>query len=443
MRTIGAFPVREAWRPLALAAVTACVIAGCQENLAGGAACPSLCPDTLTIRDTVLTAESAIDTALTVVGVPPIGAEPILFLADYTQGGGHVQTVAVLRFDTLTRAIIDTTPGTPPRPFDRVDTVSLSLNIIAPPTGQDSIFIPGDSVTFLVYDVDTSAVDADTAAVHARFSSPPIASRTFARDSVKGTISIPLDSGFLGPRVREGKRVRLGIAVASSQDVRVLMGSSDAGNGAALHYFGYAGSEKLVVVAGTSSRAPLGPNIQSLADYTIVVRGTPPPPAGMLATGGIPASRIFIRFKIPPELLDSATTIVRANLVLYQAGNTQFASNDTMKLVTRVVRATPLVTDPAKASLLSAAAADAGVSGIIPLSLFPTATQPDTLALVGLFNLWKREGPGQVQRAIVLQASTEGLDPRQYFFYSTTAQPDSLRPRLRVSYIPKSKFGLP
>jgi hypothetical protein len=73
----------------------------------------------------------------------------------------------------------------------------------------------------------------------------------------------------------------------------------------------------------------------------------------------------------------------------------------------------------------------------------PEESRRDTIPLVNVARLWKAEASENLQRAIVLQSSGEGSDPRQIFFASPqTADPD-LRPRLRVSYLPQSGFGLP
>jgi len=58
-------------------------------------------------------------------------------------------------------------------------------------------------------------------------------------------------------------------------------------------------------------------------------------------------------------------------------------------------------------------------------------------------SLWRTEGPVRMQRAIVLQSSSEGHDARRFLIYSNTALPDSLRPRMHLTYIPRSGFGLP
>jgi hypothetical protein len=309
---------------------------------------------------------------------------------------------------------------------------------------MDTVFVRDTSVTFLIYDVDADAPDLDTAAVRARFTSTPIASHTVRRDSLAGAITIPLDTAFVGAHVRAGTRIRLGVAVQSDSNVQVRIGTAEGNMSASLHYVGFAGSSQTGVDFSVNTRSAAGPTLSSLADYQLVLEGTPPPPNDVLAIGGIPSSRVFIRFNLPPALIDSSTTVVRANLELYQQGNSSFSSTDTIAIVTRVVRATPAVTDLAKASLLAVDPAALSMQFRIPeLVVSPAVSRLDTIPLGNLFALWRQEGPGTVQRAIVLESSAEGFDPRQYYLFSTAATVDSLRPRLRISYIPRSGFGLP
>lgn len=437
---MGVHVVRKSWGVLALVVGAVVLVAGCQEDLTNGAACPALCPDTLVVKDTLLPADVVIDTAITVFGFPPFGTEAPIVVADYERNGQRVRTAAVVRFDELVRESNGSDD------FETVDSAALVLKIAPPPPGMDSVLVPDTSVTILVYDVDTAAMDLDTAAVRARFASEPIASRTITRDSLgTGTVEIPLDSGFVAPRVRDEEgRIRLGITVQSARGARILVGTSDGGAPASIHYVGIVGPDSVAETVTANTDEKKGLPIPTLADYMIVLQATPAPPDGALATGGIPARRAFIRFKLPPELIDSAVTVVRANLELHQIASPSFPSSDTLHLLPFVVRATPAVTNIATASVIVAIPGQIDARFAVPLvTVSPAVAQVDTIPIVNLFRLWRQEGPEAAQRAIVLETSGEGLDPRQYFFHSTTAAVDSLRPRLRVTYIPRSGFGLP
>jgi len=429
----------------ALVAVAAAMSA-CQENLAGGAACPSLCPDTLTVKDVVLSGADAFDTMVNVVGVPPLGTEQRLLIANYVQGGSPVQTAAVLRFDSLIRILPDTDTLAAPKPIMRVDSAGLRITVIAPTdTTRDTILVP-DTVTFLVYDVDVNAPDLDTASVHAQFNNSPIASRVVPRDSVKGAITIPLDTAWVGEHVRDGKRIRLGVRIQSPRSAQLNIGSADGGVPATLEYFGFSDTSKAFVTRNVNTHTPGAPQLTSLADYDLVLQGTPPPDPGILAAGGIPGSRVFLRFGVASALIDSSATIVRANLILHQLANVQFGTADTADTVllqVGVVQASPRVTNIAAAALLVDPPGSLGITGVPTVNFRPDVARPDTIPLVGVFSLWRRLGPLVAQRAIVLESTGEGIEPRRYLFYSSSAPADSLKPRIEISYIPRSGFGLP
>ena len=434
----------RSWRALATFAGVALVLAGCQENLAGGAACPSLCPDTLAVHDTLLFASEVIDTDVTLPGSPAIGTETQLVAADYVQGGTRLLTGVVFRFDSVQRSLRDTT-GNPPRPITSIDTASVRVSIVAPEGGSyDSTLVRDSSVTFVLYDVNVDAPDLDTAAVRERFGGAQLGTLTVKRDSLTGTISIPLDTAYLASHIRTGERVRLGLQVQSENGAQVRLNSLEGGASATLQYVGHADEARISAAIGVNSRANGGPPIRSLADYMLVLEGAPPPPADVLAAGGMPASRIFMRFDLPAALVDSSTTIVRANLELHQQGNDVYASDDSLALRLQLVRATKALTDPAQAAVLSVEpGAISAVFAVPPVVVSPSATRLDTIPLANVLLLWKREGPATMQRAIVLQSSSQGLDPRRYYLYSSAAAVDSLRPRIRITYIPRSGFGLP
>ena len=184
----------------------------------------------------------------------------------------------------------------------------------------------------------------------------------------------------------------------------------------------------------------------SLADYDLVLKGTPPPAPGILAAGGIPGYRVYMRFGVPSALIDSSATIVRANLIMHQLANVDFGTADTADTVllqTGVVQASPGVTNIAAAALLAASPTSLGIAGVPTINFHPNVARSDTIPLVGVFSLWRRLGPTRSQRAIVLESTGEGIEPRQYLFYSSAAADSTLRPRIEISYIPRSGFGLP
>ena len=435
-------------------------LAACKEDLAGGCASPSLCPgQALEVHDTVLVATEVIDTAVVVSGMPPLGTETGLLVARYGDSrGDSVVSGAVLRFDSLQRQFpqVDTTK--PAIPVVSISSASLRFTC-APDTS-----LIRDSVRFEVIDVDANVADLDTATIHQLFlTRPALGTLNVNKDSLSISHTVKLDTAFIRQHVTvPGGRVRLGVRIfsygsgdstgAAAVAITPVSSSTIATTGATgstLVYEGHAAVADTVDSLGftnfsRSKSVGGGPEFRYLANYQLVLKGTPASPAGVLPVGGLPSSRVYLRFALPSTLIDSSTTIVRASLILHQRGDSVFHDVDSIALTPRVVIASPIVSDVSKAALLLA-----GVTTVplLAVRVNPFETRSDTFALVSraasIVSLWRAEGPRAMQRAIVLQSSSEGHDARRFLIYTNTAVPDSLRPRLHLTYIPRSGFGLP
>jgi hypothetical protein len=62
--------------------------------------------------------------------------------------------------------------------------------------------------------------------------------------------------------------------------------------------------------------------------------------------------------------------------------------------------------------------------------------------IVNLVRAWRVVGADRATRALVLTATPEGATPGEINFYSIDA-PEDLRPRLRLTYVPRRGFGIP
>jgi hypothetical protein len=436
---------------LALLAGAVLAITACEEHLVGGNACPQLCPEQqLGYQDTVFTAAQVIDTILTLPGIPSIGTENQVLVARYAQTGDSVVSVAVFRFDTLPRFFLQTDTTKPDIPFTSVDSSSLFITALDPPTGQDTFYVQ-DTVTFVVYDVTVNAPNLDTAPVHAKFSGVPVGSRTLPRDSVKGVIEIPIDTAFLTARVTGGKPVWLGVSVVSKKNAQVAFAASGGllatGVPGNLGYNGISDTTKIYQrVPVNAFSTAFGPAMPAMADYQMIFKGGPPVPPGMLAVGGLPSNRVLVKFKFPAWLIDSSTTVVRANLELQQAAFTAFrVDSDSVFMVPLVVIAGPEVTDLQKLGIVVGDAAITPFLNGRTYKLPPAGIGLDTVPMVrtlgNVFNFWRVQG-AKTQRGIVFQLVGEGAEPRELLFYGTSAAP-ALRPRVHVSYVPHARIGLP
>jgi hypothetical protein len=414
---------------LALCAAGLTMIAGCREDLAGGSACPILCPEQgLEVRDTVLF-PVVLDSTLS--GYPLLGSETAIVLA---QRGDTLTTAGVARFDTLLQRI--TRGDTAQRTIIGLDTASLLISIASAP-------IATDSVTIELYDVDTAVVGIDTAAVRQLFRPDRrISSRTFHRDSLNGVRRVPVPVAFLEPRVIGGQRVRFGIAVRSDSSVQIQILTAETAAAPVLSYLAraQADTQTLQIVASSNQPPTPGASPTAFADYQIILQGSAPP-GGALAVGGIPGHRVYLRFDIPQALL-AENTIVRALLQLTQLPNRSIDADDTLQILPRIVRATPVLDpEPGRAVLVLG---DIAAFPMPVLQREPSDSGQVTLQVATALAAWRQDPNLRFTRALVLQALDEGLAPHAALFYSADSSvPQSLRPHLLLSYVPRAGFGLP
>ncbi len=439
-----------------LVGVVLLALAACKEDLAGGCASPSLCPgQQLAVHDTVLVATEVIDSAAVVTGMPPLGTETGLLVARYGDSrGDSVVSGAVLRFDSLQRVFPQADTTKAPLPLVSISSASLQF------TSTPDTSLVRDSVRFEVIDVDANVPDLDTATIHQLFiTRPALGTLNVNSDSLSLQHIVPLDTAFIRQRVTAGGRVRLGLRVYSygagatgsvAVAVTPVTSTTVAGGrtGSTLVYEGHTAPadtvDSLAFTNFSASKSSGGPEFKYLANYQLVLKGSPPAPPGLLPVGGLPSNRVYLRFALPSALIDSSTTIVRAALILHQLRDSTFVDPDSITLTPRVVVASPLVTDVTKAALLLA---DVTTIPLVGVRVNPGETRSDTISLVSrtasLVSLWRTEGVTKMQRAIVLQSSGEGHDARRFLIYSNAAFPEDLRPRLHLTYIPRSGFGLP
>jgi hypothetical protein len=448
--------LRARQRLLPLFGLTLLALAACQENLSEGAACPTLCPgQQLEVHDTVLVADQVFDSTVLVTGMPPLGTETNLLVARYADAqGDSIVSGAVLRYDSLQRNFPRTDTTAPFVPVTSVTAASLQF------TSTPDTAMIRDSLRFEVIDVDANVPDLDTATIHQLLlTRPALGTLNVKKDSVASVHSVPLDTAFIRQHVVAGQRIRLGVrlfsyghdATGNAQvgitPITSTSNTTGAQTGPSLQYMGHAAApatDSLQFVNYSVSKSSGGPEFKYLANYQLILKGSPPPPPNVVSVGGLPSTRLYLRFTLPGTLIDSSTTIVRATLLLHQQGDPTFSRVDSISLTPRVVVASPIVTDVSKAALLLAAPTTVP---LLSVRVNPNETRIDTLALVSktanLVTLWRAEGPRLMQRAIVLQSSGEGRDARRFLIYPNSAPTDSLRPRLHLTYIPRSGFGLP
>ena len=405
----------------------------CSEDFSGGAGCPVLCPESgFEIINDTLEAVVALDSS--VRGYPPPGGESPLMLLQRFSGSDSAITAAVVRFDFLPKTIII---GSDTLPVIRVDSAFLRLTVVrdTADTLSRRDAVKPVPVTIEVYDVDTTASDFDTAAVRQRFRPGTLlGSYTVRRDSMPDSVFVRLDTAAVRARV-QGGRMRVGVRIRSDSSMQLPIASTESFSPLFLQFRARAPNDStaLRTVSPASESSDSEGELSDLDDYMIVLRGTPASPPQILAVGGLPAHRTYIRLSLPTRFVDSVT-VLRAALVLTQApvrGRTDDTVRTGVQASISVARTT---VDISRAALL--------LSGLFQQARAPRDSGLVRFELASTIPFWRDQPEDELPRAVVLRSSREGRFPSEFYFYSNEAAPN-LRPRIEISYVSRVDFSLP
>ncbi len=426
-----ALPPRR-WRGMSalLLILMAAVVGACSENIDTGKGCPLLCPgQSVTVRDTVLTPALVFDS--TFVGYPQRGTEAGVLLA---WRGDTIDTRGIVRFDSLLLQFAP--PSDTVRPITRVD--SSKLKLVIDTAGRR---IPA-SVTFEVYDVDEPS-DTNSADVLANFiPSRRIGSLTVASSAFSDTTYIPLSDSAVLDKIVNRAHLRVGVKVSGSSSVWMRVGSIETGAPITVSYRPSPDTLVSKLVVSPISSTPIDPAElkRDLQDYTLVAKSNVPVTTGTFSVGGAPGRRAYLRFNIPKSISDS-TTIIRATLRLTQRPLAMGDAKDTMIVHAHVGLAGPAVTDLYRASDIIAGA---GLLVLDSLIVSPRDSGLKTLEMYTLVRAWGGQSAllNAPPRALILKARDESLTPMEARFFSTSG-PLATRPTLRITYVPKSTYGVP
>ena len=400
--------------------------AACTEKLDNSAGCPILCPDQGGQIETVTIDAVSLDS--TVSALTGQGTETTLLLANR---GDTLDARAVIRFDSI--PLRYTKPGSDTTTFSISTADSVILRMLVDTAGGK---VPGP-LTLDLYDVNSDAADSAVASIAALFRSDRlIASSTFARTELKDTIRVTLPSSAI--LSRKGGRLRIGVRARSTGSVQVRLRSQEGAVTPTQLSFRVAADTivpRIVLLPYSKTPADQSVLALALADYTLLVRGTPSGPPTALNIGGLPASRVYMRFNIPAFLIDSVD-VIRATLLLTQISNPGLDATDTISIIPHVSLAATAVTDIAKASQITA------VADVDTLRVQPIGSGLKALEIASVVAVWRQQKVADTPRAIVLLGTREGQSPLEGRFFSVEATPDR-RPRLRISYSARKSTGLP
>jgi hypothetical protein len=401
----------------------------CTESVTGSLGCPQLCGDqSATLRDTTLTGIVTTDSVLT--GYPEFGET-----RDFTMisQGDTADVRVVIRFDTL--------PNTFRHPNSSVDSAVTRVDSARIFFVVDtSIGKPTAPVTIDAFDVDTTAADTLRSALVPLFRPDRlIGSRTYEVAEIRDTLPLPISNAVVLAKATAGARLRVGLRVRSTGTVRLKISGS-----AYSPRLTFRVTPDTLVNRDTVLLQSFTPKDEPVATvyalYPIVVAGALPiPPSDVLAVGGVGGARTYLRFDIPPLLLDSVQ-VVRASLLLNQVPSRVAASSaDTTAILAGPVLAGAQVTDVR--TIVSFVGAGT-VVGLDSVRLVPKDAGLRSIELVNLFRAWREVGSANGIRAIVIRAKQEASSSAELNFVSSEGA-EPLRPKLRITYVPRRGFGLP
>src|SRR6185436_13388832 len=131
-------------------------------------------------------------------------------------------------------------------------------------------------------------------------------SRTFAPESLKDTLRIPISTDTVLDRIVTGKRLRVGLRVVSARSVDIRIGAVEGGRPVNLRIKPSLDTTVTPLLIAPDSRTPSDPDFLNLRlrDYTLVLLGQTTSSPNFLSVGGVPSRRVFMRFNVPAYIVD-------------------------------------------------------------------------------------------------------------------------------------------
>jgi hypothetical protein len=401
------------------------IAAACTEKLDNSAGCPLLCPGQTGEIETVTIDAVSLDS--TVSALAGQGSENSLLVATR---GDTLDARAIIRFDSIPTNFVH--PGSDTTSTDITTVDSAFLRMVVDTIGGK---IPGP-LTLDVYDVNSTAPDSAVDEIAALFTPARlVTSATFEKTALKDTVNIPIPPGQI--IAHKGGPMRLGIRARGPQSVQLRIVSQEGAGATLLSFRATPDTTVAKIQLFPYSKTPVNQPIlaNSLADYTLLVKGTATGTLDMLNVGGLPPRRVYMRFNIPSFILDSVD-VIRATLLLTQQANNSIDPGDTILIVPQFSLAAIAVTDVAKAAQIT------GLANTDTLRITPGGSGLRQIEVANVIGVWRTQDPAETPRALVLLTNLEGTSPLEARFFSAEAAPE-FRPRLRISYSLRKQTGLP
>ena len=398
----------------------------CTEKLDSIAGCPDLCTGQGAPIQTLIIEPVTLDTTLSAGS--DFATEAFLFVGNR---GDTLDTRAVVRFDSIPSRYVKTSAA------DSTDIASVDSAFITVRIDRRGAVLPG-SVTIDAYDVDQA--DPEPTTVTSLFTPDRlIGSRTVPSDSLKDSLRIPLTSAAILQKAQSHSRLRIGI---KARDASTQFGifATESGQGAHVTFRADADTAVRPIVVFPVSTTPVGDAAKagSFADYTLAVKTPAQGSSSGINLGGYPARLAYLRFTIPQSIVDSSI-VVRARLILTQIPNTDLSAADSVNIIPLVGAAAGAVTDVARAARITL---DRSVAMVDSLLIPVRSSGAQKIEIAVALQAWRIQSGTSTPQVLVLRSGAEGVSIAEVRFYSIEAAAN-LRPRLEISYTPRTSFGRP
>jgi hypothetical protein len=312
----------------------------------------------------------------------------------------------------------------------------------------DSDSIRLDPLTVEIYDVDMNGAEESDLSLLATAFTPArlIGSRTFPIDSVRDSLNVPIDPNVLLTKIQTpvpGNRLRIGIRVTSASEPTLSIQTSNANEHPRLIFRPSTDTTVALVNLPVRSLTPEDPLTRAeLADFLLVTQEPPAPPPDVIRIGSLPGRRAYLRFDVPVSILDS-TTLVRAALLLTQRPNGHSPEpQDSVAIIPYEVIASETLDDLTRALFFLRSLPRGFPARTDSLRMAADDDGTREFQVLGFVRNWRGTDPAVTPRALALNSALEGISGRQVDFFSIEA-PLAVRPRLRITYLPRREEGLP
>lgn len=390
-------------RALWAGCVIALTVSACRESVTAPGACPEFCPAAqLRLIDTVLTASVYEDEWARGYAVPD-ESERLQVVRD----SANRDSWALIRFFPFADSVTST-DGT--YAVQSVDSFQLSVTVLNRAPNVDDLTIVAHRVPVTV-DKETTLAE-----VVEYFRDSTVVGTQLVSDTA-GVVSVVLPGDAFPSFAPDSLTAALGIALRTDSGGFVDLASMNRGSGTA---------SLLAYVTVDSAGVGVGREDARLAVFdTFLAPELAPPSAETLAMGGIPSARAFLRFELPPIVMDSSD-IVRATLVLVPDGPVQGAPGDSVLL-----RAFALTADLGPKSPFSVpTTSDTTVPGLVAVPV--GSTDSVRVDITHIVRPWQTSP--DYPRAVLLLVVPEGGTLGEIRLRSSRSPQG--RPGLRLTYVP-------